>query len=267
MEIQMVQPGRTKKTGFDQLVLPPGHKDIILSLVIQHFRHKQSSGAGQVDIIRGKGKGLILLLHGAPRVGKTSTAEGLAEKFQKPLFSLTCGDLGTTAKEVEEALSRNFALASRWGCIVLLDEADVFLAQRTKEDFQRNGLVAVFLRALEYYSGILLLTTNRVGDFDEAFASRIHVSLYYPELGLKESRDVLKLNLKIIRQQYEGKPQTLSIDQVEIGAFFENYWKSHPFDHWNGRQIRNACQTALALAEYEAHENANTSKSMESSEI
>src|SRR4051794_28771603 len=30
---------------------------------------------------------------------------------------------------------------------------------------------------MEYYAGILFLTTNRVGDFDEAFTSRIHVSL------------------------------------------------------------------------------------------
>lgn len=52
------------------------------------------------------------------------------------------GDLGTTASEVEESLERNFALANRWGCILLLDEADVFLAQRNKEDFIRNGLVA-----------------------------------------------------------------------------------------------------------------------------
>lgn len=52
------------------------------------------------------------------------------------------GDLGTTAKEVEKSLEINFTLANKWDCILLLDEADVFLAQRNKEDFQRNGLVA-----------------------------------------------------------------------------------------------------------------------------
>lgn len=52
------------------------------------------------------------------------------------------GDLGTTATEVEEALETNFSLANRWDCILLLDEADVFLAERSKEDFRRNGLVA-----------------------------------------------------------------------------------------------------------------------------
>ncbi|KAK6949515.1 hypothetical protein Daesc_009597 [Daldinia eschscholtzii] len=244
-------PGKPK-TVFDQLVLPGKHKDMILSLVTQHFRDKESSHNDQSDIVRGKGKGLILLLHGAPGVGKTTTAEGVAEKFKKPLFQLTCGDLGTTAKDVESALETNFALASRWGCILLLDEADVFLAQRTKEDFQRNGLVAVFLRVLEYYAGILFLTTNRVGDFDEAFASRIHISLYYPELGRKETLEVFKLNLQLIRDRFENKPRKFTPDEIEIGAFAQEYWDNNPFDHWNGRQIRNACQTALALAEYEA---------------
>ncbi|KAI1455400.1 hypothetical protein F4805DRAFT_459782 [Annulohypoxylon moriforme] len=239
------------KTAFDQLVLPDTHKGMILSLVTQHFRDKESSHNGEADIVRGKGKGLIILLHGAPGVGKTTTAEGVAENFKKPLFQLTCGDLGTTAKEVESALEMNFSLASRWGCILLLDEADVFLAQRTKEDFQRNGLVAVFLRVLEYYAGILFLTTNRVGDFDEAFASRIHMSLYYPELGSKETIEVFKLNLQLIQSQFQAKRRKIVVDEMEIGVFAEKYWKDNPFDHWNGRQIRNACQTALALAEYD----------------
>ncbi|KAI1176622.1 hypothetical protein F4777DRAFT_577723 [Nemania sp. FL0916] len=247
-----------RKLAFDELVLPDGHKDVILSLITQHFRNKEPSHTDQADIIRGKGKGLIMLLHGAPGVGKTTTAEGVAEIFKKPLFQLTCGDLGVTAKDVESTLETNFALASRWGCILLLDEADVFLAQRTKEDFQRNGLVAVFLRVLEYYSGILFLTTNRVGDFDEACASRIHISLYYPELGLRETLEVFKLNLRFIRKRFRLKGHGFSPDEMEIGAFAQKYWEENPFDRWNGRQIRNACQTAVALAEYEAQGKSHT---------
>lgn len=57
-------------------------------------------------------------------------------------FFYKIGDLGSTAKEVEEALETNFAMASKWGCILLLDEADIFLAERTREDYVRNGLVA-----------------------------------------------------------------------------------------------------------------------------
>ncbi|KAL2855278.1 hypothetical protein BJX68DRAFT_253847 [Aspergillus pseudodeflectus] len=243
-------------TTFSRLVLNEKHKHMIVSLIAQHFRDKKSiSGQReQVDIVRGKGKGLILLLHGAPGVGKTSTAEGVAELFQKPLFQITCGDLGTTAKDVETALETNFALANRWDCILLLDEADVFLSQRTKDDFQRNGLVAVFLRVMEYYAGILFLTTNRVGDFDEAFTSRIHVSLYYPDLSDKQTVEIFKLNLGMIEERFRRKGRKIKIDDVDIILFADNYFKEHPHGRWNGRQIRNACQTALALAEYEAQE-------------
>jgi hypothetical protein len=47
--------GEKPKPAFDELVLPEGHKDLILSLVTQHFRNKETSHTDQVDIIRGKG--------------------------------------------------------------------------------------------------------------------------------------------------------------------------------------------------------------------
>ncbi|KAK1573261.1 uncharacterized protein LY79DRAFT_569008 [Colletotrichum navitas] len=240
--------------AFEKLELPDGHRDMVKSLVMQHFRHRKSHFASdeQTDLIQGKGKGLILLLHGAPGVGKTTTAEGIAELFQKPLFQITCGDLGTTAKEVEVELEKNFALASRWGCILLLDEADVFLSARERMDFNRNGLVAVFLRVLEYYAGILFLTTNRIGDFDEAFASRIHMSLYYPELDEQKTLKVFRLNLDLIEQRFQKQGRTIIIDPSSIEDFALHHFHEHRYNRWNGRQIRNACQTALALAEFDA---------------
>ncbi|TPX15884.1 uncharacterized protein E0L32_000218 [Thyridium curvatum] len=241
------------KTTFSQLVLPPGHKKMVLSLVSQHFRNKESFKRRneKVDIVKGKGKGLIILLHGAPGVGKTTTAEGVAETFGKPLFQITCGDLGTNAEEVEESLQKTFALASRWDCILLLDEADVFLAARRRDDFTRNGLVAVFLRVLEYYAGILFLTTNRVGDLDEAFTSRIHMILHYPQLDRVSTGRICRLNLNMIRDRYKAAGRHIKIDQDEIEDHVREYWDHHKDARWNGRQIRNACQTALALAEYD----------------
>ncbi|KAL7941801.1 hypothetical protein V8C42DRAFT_333749 [Trichoderma barbatum] len=247
------------KTAFDRLVIEKEHRSMIVSLVAQHFRDKKSSSGQQqqFDIVKGKGKGLILLLHGAPGVGKTSTAEGVAELFKKPLFQITCGDLGTTAAEVEKALETNFALANRWDCILLLDEADVFLAERTKEDFVRNGLVAVFLRVMEYYAGILFLTTNRVGDFDEAFTSRIHISLYYPELDAGKTLEVFDNNLAMIEDRFAKKNRVINIENTKIRGFAATHFLQHEEARWNGRQIRNACQTALALAEYEAQGNSH----------
>ncbi|KAJ6444611.1 ABC transporter [Purpureocillium lavendulum] len=203
------------KSAFGRLVLPTGHKKMVMSLIAQHFRNKGGRDE-QTDIVRGK------------------------------------GDLGTNAKEVETALQRNFTLASQWQCILLLDEADVFLAERRREDFTRNGLVAVFLRVLEYYSGVLFLTTNRIGDFDEAFASRIHMSLYYPPLSSTSTIKVFTLNLNIIRERYEASGRRIKIEEAEIIDNAGVYFRENAWARWNGRQIRNACQTALALAEFDA---------------
>ncbi|KAI3391093.1 hypothetical protein diail_7971 [Diaporthe ilicicola] len=244
----------TADTTLDQLVLPQGHKDIVKSLISQHFQDKVTKRyeAEEKDVVRGKGKGLIILLHGAPGVGKTSTAEGVAEAFNKPLFQITSGDLGTNARELEDALEWHFYLANKWNCVLLLDEADVFLSVRSPEDFQRNSLVAVFLRVLEYYAGVLFLTTNRIGDFDEAFSSRIHISLYYPPLKRSSTKKIFDLNLRNIQQRIEERGIEISIEHDQILSWASDYWRTHKKMRWNGRQIRNACQTALALAEYDA---------------
>jgi len=48
----------------------------------------------------------------------------------------------------------------------------------------------VFLRKLEYYEGILFLTTNRIAQFDEAILSRIHLLLRYEALTQVARRQV-----------------------------------------------------------------------------
>lgn len=80
---------------------------------------------------------------------QTSTAETIAAKYNRPLLPITCGNLGLDISTVEQSLTDFFVLAQAWDCIVLLDEADVFLAARGKDDLHRNALVSVFLRTLE----------------------------------------------------------------------------------------------------------------------
>lgn len=110
---------------------------------------------------------------------------------------------------------------------------------------------------MEYYAGILFLTTNRVGDFDEAFTSRIHVSLYYPELDAGNTLEVFDNNLAMIEDRFAKKNRVININGSSIRGFATKHYYEHPQARWNGRQIRNACQTALALAEYEAQGNSH----------
>lgn len=113
-------------------------------------------------------------------------------------------------------------------------------------------ILLVFLRVLEYYAGILFLTTNRIGDFDEAFASRIHMSLHYPPLDCPSTLKVFRLNLGMIKARYKERGRKIKMDEDEIMHVVIQYYQKHDRARWNGRQIRNACQTALALAEFDA---------------
>ncbi|KAI7161009.1 hypothetical protein KC349_g3100 [Hortaea werneckii] len=194
------------------------------------------------DLIQGKGEGIILLFHGNPGVGKSTTAESVAIQLQRPLLPITCGDLGQEPYEVEQKLSTFFFLGAKWRCVVLLDEADVFLARRTTGDLKRNSLVSVFLRQLEYYSGLLILTTNRVGEFDEAFVSRIHMKLHFPSLDESSTMEVWDMNLRKLQER-----SSIEIRSKGIKKFAADYWKQNE-SQWNGRQIKNAFQTAVALA-------------------
>lgn len=150
LNIHSMQRRRTEGAGlaFSQLQVDPDHKQLIKSLIQSHFNKKTFETKHHIeldgqDLIRGKGKGLVILLHGVPGVGKTATAEAVAQKWGKPLFPITCGDLGVTPDSVEEALNEVFRLAHLWDCILLLDEADVFITERKEVgDLQRNGLVS-----------------------------------------------------------------------------------------------------------------------------
>ena len=81
----------------------------------------------------------------------------MAEKQRCPLFTISCGDLGTEPEHLEVKLKEVFEYAVTWKAILLLDEADIFLQERDVHDVKRNALVSIFLRELEYFDGILFV--------------------------------------------------------------------------------------------------------------
>lgn len=103
---------------------------------------------------------------------------------------------------MESALNYFLKLGERFGALVLLDEADVYLERRQTRDLRRNGLVSIFLRALEYYKGVLFLTTNRIEAFDDAFTSRIHVALHYKRLGDEERQRIWMQHFERLGESY-----------------------------------------------------------------
>lgn len=226
--------------AFDNLVIDDTTRKLIKALVMRQLEADKGT-----DLIAGKGQGLIILLHGGPGTGKTFTAESVAEIAKKPLYRVSCGDLGTDPTRVEEYLESVLYLGKIWDCVVLLDEADVYLEQRSMESLARNALVSVFLRVIEYHDGILILTSNRVGTFDEAFKSRLQLALHYEKLKLKDRRKIWENFIKRL--------ETLEETAVDFDDLYThvNDLAKHEL---NGRQIRNAITTARQLALYEEKE-------------
>ncbi|KAF4453640.1 P-loop containing nucleoside triphosphate hydrolase [Fusarium albosuccineum] len=218
--------------AFDALILPDDQKQQILSLVSVHENERFSFD----DLVKGKGKGMVFLLYGDPGVGKTLTAESVADYCRKPLLRLDAGTLGTSASSVERGLQDAFDLAEKWHALLLLDEADVYLEQRKSKNLVHNGIVSVFLRMLEYYHGILFLTTNRITSFDRAFMSRIHLAIEYKPLS-QSSR--LALLYTFLKQTSDESAETLSRSGFLVKVSEEEL---------NGRQIKNLVRTACALA-------------------
>ncbi|KAI1642074.1 P-loop containing nucleoside triphosphate hydrolase protein [Daldinia loculata] len=238
------------KEAFKHLVL-----DDEVKLTVRSLIGRFASTHGQVspwpnDFVKNKGEGRIFLLHGPPGVGKTCTAECVAELTCRPLLSLTSGDLNIDSYNVERSLDYFLKLGERYGAVVLIDEADVYLEARHALDISRNKLVSVFLRALEYHRGVLFLTTNRVQTFDSAFTSRIHVALHYKPLTDADREKIWLNSFERLERDSDGKVH-ISVATREY-AYESNDVQSL---RWNGREIRNALQTAVALAETEALEN------------
>ncbi|KAF2795057.1 P-loop containing nucleoside triphosphate hydrolase protein [Melanomma pulvis-pyrius CBS 109.77] len=217
--------------AFDSLVLDSEEKDLLLALV-DRDEFKQSQPFD--DFISGKGQGMIMLLSGPPGVGKTLTAESVAEHLRRPLYKLGAGDLGISARSVEACLDVALELCSHWGAVLLIDEADVFMEARTSNDLGRNELVSVFLRHLEYYSGIMILTTNRMRSIDTAFESRIDITLKYNPLTEADRRQVWKNFLR------NFDPADIDVDEAAVDDLAK--WD------FNGRQIKSAIKTARILA-------------------
>ncbi len=181
------------------------------------------------DLIKGKHGGVVILACGEPGVGKTLTAEVYAEQTERPLYVLELGELGTNVAQVEENLSRVFTRVARWNAVLQFDECEIFLTQRG-EDLERSAIVGSFLRLLDYYQGILFLTTNRAEVLDHAVRSRVMLKLAYPNLDHAGRSVIWKTMLDEANLTLTGG----SIEELAEADI-------------NGRQIRNLTRLAKIL--------------------
>ncbi|RSM04913.1 hypothetical protein CEP52_006593 [Fusarium oligoseptatum] len=241
---------------FDDLVLKDSSKAYIQDLAKPYIRGTQEnkpqkqlrSGLGQIHkpskqkqpwLPSGptiKGDGLTILLYGQPGVGKSYTAECIAQYTRRPLLSLDTSDLGPRPDRRDESIVRWFKLAEKWGAVLLIDEAEILL------DFGRNELVAGFLRASSYFKGILILTI-RIRAFEPVLMPYVNAQIIYPHFN---DEDRTRLWGNFFRKLEADADANMTVTE-EV----KEYIKSEEVQalEWSGREIQSAFQVAVKLAE------------------
>jgi hypothetical protein len=203
-----------------RIILPKAHRHLVDMLVAHKGVFK--------DIVGGKGGGITVKLSGAPGTGKTLTVEVYAEAMQRPLYSVQCSQLGTNPNELEGELHKVFTRALRWNAILLLDEADVYVHKRGN-DLQQNAIVGVFLRVLEYFGGVLFLTTNRADQVDDAIASRCIAGIDYPIPPPEDQARIWRVLSEVMGLKVPAEVIAQAV-------------KTHP--HISGRDVKNLLKLA-----------------------
>lgn len=209
--------------AFDCLVLETERKNIIKAMI-------NNRGMEYDDFISDKGNNTIFLLSGPPGVGKSLTAEATSEYLNLPLYRINVGDMGTNSERMESILSDIFKLTERWGAIILIDEVDIFLEERSDFNIVHNAMVSTFMKVLDYNNAIIFLTTNRLKNIDTAVKSRINLLLNYKVMPKKDKKDVWSKLLT--KWKIDLSTNTIK----ELSAY-----------DINGREIRNFIKTVMAI--------------------
>lgn len=211
----------------DKLILPKPTIGLINLLMTA----MASGEAGkQTDLVRGKSGGLIVLASGHPGTGKTLSAEVYSEVVQRPLYTVQCSQLGLDPEQLEKSLSEILRRALRYKAVLLIDEADVYIRERG-DDLVHNAMVGVFLRLLEYFSGMLFMTTNRAMIVDDAIESRCIAHLKYTLPSIDDAVSIWD----IMREHFK-----VNMPGGLVQSLANTY-------NLSGRSIKNVCRLAAFM--------------------
>jgi AAA+ superfamily predicted ATPase len=185
-------------TTLDDVVLHPKTRETLNNVVKQVdkevFKKLREWG------IKDKRKGIDarIIFYGAAGTGKTMTAVSLAKTLKRPILSFDCSKIlsmyvGESEKNVRKIFDdfKELSKQAKVDPILLLNEADQFLSSRTQgagssADKMHNQMQNIFLEQIERFEGILIATTNLLGNIDKAFSRRFNYKIEFKKPGRKQ---------------------------------------------------------------------------------
>lgn len=139
-----------------------------------------------------------VIFHGASGTGKTYAAKALAGELKQRLLIANLAKIndkyiGETEKHLEEI----FYLAYKHHCILFFDEADVLFTKRTEvqqaNDKYANVSTAYLLQKIENFDGVVILATNLISNFDDAFLRRMQMIVKFETSDKKDRENMYRI--------------------------------------------------------------------------
>jgi len=196
-----------------------------------------------------------LCLYGPPGTGKTSFGHWLANEIGQPLLLKKASDLlSPYVGATEQKIARTFETAKQDGAVLLIDEVDSFLRDRTQtrhswEVTQINEM----LTQIESFPGILIASTNLIDQLDPASMRRFDIKLHFGYLLPDQASRLLVSycqNLKISRPTPADLELAATMD-VSAPGDFAAVARQHRFQPF--RDAHSLLQAVIAESELKAN--------------
>ena len=181
------------KFGFDDIVMNPDQRETISHAIEQmNFKNAVYDDWNYIKKYP-YGRGLTVLLFGAPGTGKSMMAQVLAHELNLELYRVDVSEVvDKYVGETEKSLSMIFREAKKCNVVLFFDECDTIFAKRSDDggsnQASANNKTALLLQEMEAYDGVCVLATNYKHNIDPAFFRRMKyiVEFQFPDVDTRE---------------------------------------------------------------------------------
>ncbi|KAJ4859770.1 ATPase family associated with various cellular activities (AAA) domain-containing protein [Trichoderma breve] len=234
LNVDQIQQMPWNEKAFGNIASDVEMKELVQALIAT----KISAADIAKDWMRKKDDILITVLHGGPGTGKPFTTESIAEIAQGQILQVKCSKPDITA----EYLKSMFHDGGRWRALLMFEDAEALLEQRSLDGVPSTTLVSDFLSEVERFDGLIILTSKSAGDLDELLKSRTRLSVHY-ETSTQQRRAQIWRNFLSQLDPLGEK----NIDFDGINTHMDELSEKVISEH----QICNAMTTAWQLAQFQ----------------
>ena len=181
------------KFGFDDIVMNEDQRETITHAIEQMMFKNTVYEEWNYMKKYPYGRGLTVLLFGAPGTGKSMMAQVLAHELNLELYRVDISKVvDKYVGETEKSLSMIFREAKKCNVVLFFDECDTIFAKRSDDggsnQSSNNNKTALLLQEMEAYDGVCVLATNYKHNIDPAFFRRMKyiVEFQFPNPDTRE---------------------------------------------------------------------------------